>query len=256
MSSDRDHFTLLQEDSLHHEGGATLNRRSAIRTVGGIGAQVILGGCGGKDNPPNTSEDESAVESILDSPTTQRCVLTPAQVEGPFYLALKGSRTQMAVDQDGIPLEINLSVVDQTCQPIEGARVEVWHADARGIYSGFSEQVVDTTSQDFLRGDMISDVRGQVYFRSIYPGWYPGRAVHVHFKVSVHNAVRITSQFYFPDQISRAVYQHPIYRPRGAQDTSLDRDQFLQSVDQIQSNLIASVTPERSGYLAQMRITI
>ena len=255
MNSGRDHLVLLQEKRLDHESEATLNRRSAIRTVGGVGAQIILGGCGGKDNP-NTSEGESAEESILDSPHTKRCVLTPAQVEGPFYLALTGARTKMAVNQEGIPLEINLSVVDQTCQPVKGARVEVWHADARGIYSGFSEQVVDATDQDFLRGDMISDARGQVYFRSVYPGWYPGRAVHVHFKVSVRNNMRITSQFYFPDQISRAVYQHPIYRPRGVQDTSLARDKFLQSVGQIHTNLIASVVHEHAGYLAQMRITI
>jgi len=162
----------------------------------------------------------------------------------------------MAIDQEGVPLEINLSVVDQACQPVSGARVEVWHADVRGIYSGFAEQVVDTTNQDFLRGDMVSDTRGQVYFQSIYPGWYPGRAVHVHFKVSIDNTVRITSQFYLPDQVSHTVYQHATYQPRGMQDTPLSQDRFLQSTGHIQTNLIASVIPERAGYIAQLRITI
>ena len=78
--------------------------------------------------------------------------------------------------------------------------VEVWHANAQGVYSGFDGQTENTTGQDFLRGEAYSDAEGQVQLKSIYPGWYPGRAVHVHFKVSLHDSARITSQFYLPLQ--------------------------------------------------------
>ena len=93
-------------------------------------------------------------------------------------------------------------------------------------------------------------------FRSLYPGWYPGRAVHIHFKVSVDRSLRLTSQFYLPDEMSQEVYRGGLYQARGLQDTPLSHDRFLQELGDEHALLIAEVTPDHTGHIASLKITI
>ena len=99
------------------------------------------------------------------------------------------------------------------------ARVDIWHADAQGIYSGYpgqgDNQDLTTVGQKFLRGTQFTDSRGAASFKTIYPGWYPGRATHIHFKVLVDDRNVLTGQMYFPDAINEFIYANiPAYAGR------------------------------------------
>jgi protocatechuate 3,4-dioxygenase beta subunit len=106
-----------------------------------------------------------------------------------------------------------------TCRPIPNALAEIWHADAAGVYSGYSEQ--GTAGQTFLRGLQTSDADGIVEFQTIYPGWYRGRTTHIHFKVHFGNQTLVTAQLYFPESLSSTIYTTiSPYSTRGGKDTS------------------------------------
>lgn len=106
--------------------------------------------------------------------------------------------------------------VDAGCAPISGARVDVWHCDADGAYSGFQQAQGET----FCRGIQLTDDNGQVTFQTIYPGWYPGRITHIHFQVFFGDGQTATSQIAFPEDVTEAVYAVEPYAARG-QNTSV-----------------------------------
>jgi len=178
-----------------------IGRRDAIRVLGvttlGLGAAW---------------RSTSAVE----------CILTPAQTEGPYYVADATTRRDITEGKPGVPLRIRLTVRDATtCQKLPGAQVEIWHCDAAGVYSGVNG-AADTTT--FLRGRQVSDRKGKVLFDTIYPGWYTGRTPHIHVKVHVSGTTVHTGQLYFDDTVTRAVYQKEPYAARGAADTTNTTD--------------------------------
>jgi protocatechuate 3,4-dioxygenase beta subunit len=142
------------------------------------------------------------------------CVLTPEQTEGPYYIAGEKLRRDITEGRPGVPLLLRLKVVDaSSCRPIKGAAVDIWHADARGIYSGFGAGRANRT---FMRGIQRTDRTGLARFRSVYPGWYQGRTVHIHVKVHVAGNVVHTGQLYFPDSVTDRVFRRKPYsrRPR------------------------------------------
>src|SRR5882724_7472589 len=139
------------------------------------------------------------------------CFLTPQSIEGPYYLDPQLIRAQIAEGRAGVPLRVNLRVVDgATCKPSERARVDLWHADAQGVYSGYEgqgdKQNLSTVGQKFLRGTQFTDSEGAVSFETIYPGWYTGRATHMHFKVLLEDRNVLTGQMYFPDAVNEFIY--------------------------------------------------
>ena len=105
-------------------------------------------------------------------------------------------------------MTLTLAIVDinSDCAPLSGARVDVWHCDALGAYSGYQQPGVDTTNETFCRRIQLADAAGQVSFQTIYPGWYEGRITHVHFQVFLENGLAATSQIAFPQEITNAVY--------------------------------------------------
>jgi protocatechuate 3,4-dioxygenase beta subunit len=114
-------------------------------------------------------------------------------------------------------LTLRLTVVDaSTCRPIKGATVEIWHCDAGGVYSGFGEGAGNRT---FLRGAQRTDAKGLARLRTIYPGWYQGRTVHIHVKVHVGGNVVHTGQLYFSDAVTDAVYTRAPYSSRPGRST-------------------------------------
>jgi hypothetical protein len=144
------------------------------------------------------------------------CVLTPELTEGPYYIDGEKFRRDVTEGKPGTPLTLKTTVVNaSTCKPIKNAVVEIWHADANGDYSGFGN---GASSRTFLRGQQRTDAKGVATFATIYPGWYSGRAVHVHVKVHVGGNVVHTGQLFFPDAISSAVYAKAPYAVRGGTD--------------------------------------
>ncbi|MDO5613579.1 MAG: intradiol ring-cleavage dioxygenase [Paracoccus sp. (in: a-proteobacteria)] len=149
-----------------------------------------------------------AVQAGLITPNV--CALMPEVTEGPYYIDPGLIRADIREQRPGLPLRMRLQVVDPACNPIPGARVDVWQCDAQGNYSGYarqgSDRVDDTTGQTFLRGTQIAGQDGVAAFQSIYPGWYRGRTAHVHFKVFLDQRNVLTGQMFFPDSFSDGVY--------------------------------------------------
>jgi protocatechuate 3,4-dioxygenase beta subunit len=142
---------------------------------------------------------------------TPACILTPAATPGPFYFDPKLQRADITEGHPGAPLRMRFFVMDAAnCTPISGARVDVWHTRADGYYSGYPGQGdrrnVDTSGGTFMRGTQFADARGEANFRSVYPGWYAGRTVHVHFKIFIDDKDMLTGQMYFPDALSQYIF--------------------------------------------------
>jgi protocatechuate 3,4-dioxygenase beta subunit len=140
------------------------------------------------------------------------CVLTPEQTEGPYYIAGEKLRRNITEGRPGAPMLLRAFVVDATtCKPIRNAAVDIWHADAGGVYSGFGAGAANRT---FMRGVQRTNAKGRATFRTVYPGWYQGRTVHIHVKVHVGGNELHTGQLYFPDKTSDAVYKKAPYNQR------------------------------------------
>jgi len=133
----------------------------------------------------------------------------------------------------------------------------VWHADGLGLYSGYAGQ--DTGSakgETFLRGTQFSRADGDVRFNTIYPGWYPGRTPHIHFKAFIDNRNVITGQLYFPDHITEQVYATtPPYRERKRERDTFNASDFI-FVRQGGADTIVDLKQESGSYLASLVIGI
>ena len=146
-----------------------------------------------------------------------KCILAPEQTEGPYYIANEKVRRNITDGRRGVPLTLRATVVDaSTCKPIKGAAVDIWHCDAGGVYSGFGQ---GASSRTFLRGMQRTNVNGLALLKTIYPGWYQGRTVHIHVKVHVGGNVVHTGQLYFPDTLTDKVYRKAPYSSRPGRTT-------------------------------------
>jgi protocatechuate 3,4-dioxygenase beta subunit len=183
--------------------GTKLTRRSSLVGFGGF----LLAALGWRSTAAEAGPAGVASGAVA-------CVLTPEQTEGPYYIPREKLRRDITEGRPGAPLLLRLKVVDaSTCRPIKNAAVDIWHADALGVYSGFGSGRGNRT---FMRGVQRTDRTGLARFRSVYPGWYQGRTVHIHVKVHVAGNVVHTGQLYFPDKVTDRVFRRRPYsrRPR------------------------------------------
>jgi protocatechuate 3,4-dioxygenase beta subunit len=144
------------------------------------------------------------------------CVRTPESNDGPYYYTSSPRRRAVAEGRSGVPLKLRIAVASAlrpggACPPLSDAVVDIWHADADGLYSnvGADLQEEDTVGQTFMRGHQVTDATGMVEFDSVVPGWEIGRNVarttHVHVKVFHENKI-VTTQLYFPNQFIDELY--------------------------------------------------
>jgi protocatechuate 3,4-dioxygenase beta subunit len=185
--------------------------------------------------------------------TEAGCVLTPSQAEGPYFVDTGLMRSDIREGKPGAPLEVELRVLRADgCSPLAGAFVEAWHADAAGNYSGFGEEASGTHAgaQRFLRGFQQTDADGRVRFQTIYPGWYPGRAPHVHLMVRAGEGSLLTTQLYFPEAVNETVYATAPYAARRSRRTTNAEDGADQDA------LIGKVSPRGEGYESVFRLVV
>ncbi len=179
----------------------------------------------------DSAEDASAVEALTPAmfDALAICAMAPASAAGPFPTIDRMERREIHEGEPGEPLRLGIRVVDGECAPVPGAVVDIWHCDATGDYS---EYIDDGSGKDegegstFCRGLQRADSDGIVEFLSIYPGWYEGRAVHIHVTVTVDDDERLTAQLYFDEAYTDAVHQTGVYAEFGPPDTGWD-DDFL-----------------------------
>ena len=183
-----------------------------------------------------TSTAIAAEPTLASTPTAEvqagitlpSCVVSPAMTEGPYFVDEQLNRSDIRVNtadgkvSEGAPIQLTLRVLQAGsagCAPMQGALVDIWHCDAQGVYSDVTDRSFSTVGQDFLRGQQVTDANGQVTFTTIYPGWYPGRATHIHFKVrsaaSETQTHEFTSQLFFDDAFSEQVFAQPAYVKSG-----------------------------------------
>jgi protocatechuate 3,4-dioxygenase beta subunit len=194
-----------------HDHDVVLSRRGALARLGGFAVVTLSGTALGTRELLDAEDAEAAgngpaaVSSGLVS-----CVLAPEQTEGPYYVEDAAVRRNVTEGKPGVPLVLRLSVVNvASCRPIKGAAVEIWHCDASGTYSG-----VQGDTGMFLRGVQRTDAKGLALFRTVYPGWYQGRTVHIHTKVHLGGNVVHTGQLYFADAVTDAAYTRSPYNQR------------------------------------------
>jgi protocatechuate 3,4-dioxygenase beta subunit len=206
--------------------GRLLNRREALQALAGAGAAVALVGCGiGSSSAAQATATTSASTST--SGATPACVARPALTEGPYFVDERLNRSDIRSDPaDGsvrqgalLALTFRVSALTNACAPLGGASVDVWHCDALGVYSDVTDPSFSTVGKKFLRGYQLTDSAGVAQFTTIYPGWYQGRAVHIHFKIRSHTnsgaAYEFTSQLFFDDAITDQVHAQTPYSAKG-----------------------------------------
>jgi len=222
-----------------------LTRRGTLLKAGGLlGAVVGAGAWRALDDEEASAGGLAAVESGAVS-----CVLAPEMTEGPYYVGDERVRRDITEGKAGVPLTLRLRVLDvSTCKPIKGAAVDIWHCDALGVYSG-----VQGNSANFLRGVQRTDANGVATFRTVYPGWYRGRAVHIHVKVHVGGSVVHTGQFFFPANVTNVVAKRAPYSRHGTPDTPNASDSIFRNGG---SRSMLKLTRSGRGYVGAISMGV
>jgi protocatechuate 3,4-dioxygenase beta subunit len=211
------------------------------------------------------TEVTTAATATTDIAALPTCVVSPEMTEGPYFVDEKLNRSDIRTNtpdgavSEGTPFELTLRVskINGGCTTLEGAQVDIWHCDALGVYSDATDRSFNTVGQDFLRGYQVTDANGVVKFTTIYPGWYQGRAVHIHFKVRGTNSsgqnYEFTSQFFFDDAQSEQVFAQAPYASKGSGFLRNAQDNIFRGGGD-QTTL--TLTPSGSGYASTFDIGI
>lgn len=214
-------------DNDDEQVGRILTRREVLALLGVTGAGIVASRL-----PAQAQVASAMTPSGMHFPA---CIVTPSQTEGPYFTDRKLNRVDIRSDpsngklSEGTPLDLELKVFrvnNGTCEPLAGAMVDVWQCDAVGTYSDVRDTngFFTTTGQQFLRGYQETDATGVARFTTIYPGWYQGRCVHVHFKVRSSGNREFTSQLYFDDAITDKVHTVAPYTGKQGQRVRNERD--------------------------------
>lgn len=230
-----------------HRPKLFLSRRDVLAWFGIAGAAWLL--------EPTLIPRRATAESGEPS-----CFVLPQQTEGPYFVDERLNRSDIRSDPStgqvtrGIPLRLTIRVMGihgVNCQPLAGAMVDLWQCDAMGFYSDVRDPWFNTVGRKFLRGYQMTDQTGEARFITIYPGWYPGRTVHIHVKIRLvlHGRRRLefTSQLYFDDALTDQVLSQPPYASRGARATRNRQDWIFRHGG---DRLMLDPTPTDDGYAA------
>lgn len=227
--------------------------------------------------PPELSATQkNASTNATCSLTTSSVTLqgTPQQTEGPYFVEDMPNRSDIRSDtsngsvEQGIPLRLVIHVYgvnDGSCVPLKGAKLDLWHANSQGIYSGVKD--MGTAENNFLRGYQVTDNNGTVEFTTIYPGWYEGRAIHIHDKVRIFNGqekeLEWTAQLYFNNSINEQVHEQTPYNSHGPVKTTNEQDMIYTGASAdglIQKNsgeqLMVNLTKQGASYLGTFNVVL
>jgi protocatechuate 3,4-dioxygenase beta subunit len=238
--------------------------------------------------PPPFSQPELS-STQRSASTNQTCTLTPSlieiegtpqQIEGPYFVYDMHNRSDIRSDstngslQEGIPLRLVLHIYDVndtdgdgtgSCIPLKDAKVDIWHSNSQGVYSGVQD--AGTAENDFLRGYQMTDDNGTVQFTTIYPGWYEGRAIHLHIKIldydGSNETLEWTSQFYLNNSINELVHTQPPYSEHGPVPMTNEED-FIYTgpstdgliKDNTGQHLMLDMKKDKEGYVGTFNVGV
>jgi protocatechuate 3,4-dioxygenase beta subunit len=268
-------FPTIEPDDDDRLVGRVLTRREVLALLGAVSVSAVAAACAPgsvasgmvspsvSSAPAGSATATTSATAVAGAGSLPACVVVPALTEGPYYVDEKLERSDIRPDTstgkavEGAVLTIAwvVSKVDgSACVPLEGVLVDVWHCDAVGEYSDFGAE----QGHDFLRGYQHTDANGQATITTIYPGWYQGRAVHIHFKIRTDPAAtsggfEFTSQLFFDDAFSAKVYSSGVYASKGTPDTPNSSDGIYQ---QSRGMTLLDVVPDGDGYKATFELAI
>jgi len=206
-----------------------MERKNFLRAfaVAAAAGPMVLSAC--KKDATTTTSSTSTTTTTTGTTVTETgsCIVTATETEGPYpypggELTDPLDRSDITESQTGVALSLTINVVNANndCAPVANARVDIWHCNKDGYYSGYANQPgisgnLSYVGKTFLRGYQLADTSGQVKFTTIYPGWYGGRATHIHFEVYVDGVMKKTTQITFSETISDAVDVSTLYAALG-----------------------------------------
>jgi protocatechuate 3,4-dioxygenase beta subunit len=253
--------------------GRILPRREVLALFGSAGAAALLAACGGEsasERPTAVSTQASSGgggavatqatgSAAAASTAVPSCVVVPALTEGPYFVDEGLDRSDIRSDptsgtiKPGTLLNMNFNVSrvsGQSCTVLSNAKVDIWHCDAQGAYSDVSDNMVGSTrGLKFLRGYQMTDSSGKASFTTVYPGWYPGRAVHIHFKIRYENR-EFTSQLFFDESLSTQLFTQAAYQKSGNRTMNSADSIYRQAGDV----LLLQLSPSGDGYSTTFNI--
>jgi protocatechuate 3,4-dioxygenase beta subunit len=238
--------------------GQILSRRDALKILG-VGSAALLA------TYTASQGSSTLISTSSDNISALACVVRPELTIGRDFIDNQLNRSDIRSEPSdhsvkaGLPLTLNIlvsSVANHSCTPIRGAKIDIWQCDALGHYSGISDPAFDTTGLKFLRGYQLTDAKGAVQFQTIYPGWYSGRAVHIHFTIRTRGAnnqdYQFTSQLFFDDTLTDKVYSLKPYSEKPQRNTRNANDNiFKTGGQQLLLNLQGNTT---SGFIGKINI--
>jgi protocatechuate 3,4-dioxygenase beta subunit len=237
--------------------GRVLTRRELVGVLTAGGVAMVAGLRIGS---------HEGLEAVLGA--VPSCAVRPELTVGPYFVDHQLNRGDIRSEPStgaispGVPLALAFNVsqiAGGRCVPLPGAVVDVWQCDARGVYSGVADGRlgIDTAGQRFLRGYQVTGSDGRAAFQTIYPGWYVGRAVHIHFKIRTSaapaGAYEFTSQLFFDDELTDRLHQDPAYDGRRERRLLNAGDSIYR---QSGGRMLVSPIKEGSGYAGSFDIAL
>ena len=259
----------MQLDDDDRPIGRVLTRRDAVRLLAASGAAVVVGCRPGAQRAGRETASAAASTGGGNAGAVSglpRCVAKPELTVGPYFVDKQLDRSDVRVEpttgqvKPGEPIQLTFNVnqiANGQCSPLPGAMVDIWQCDAAGMYSGVNDRMIgfNTEGQKFLRGYQVSDANGVARFTTIYPGWYQGRAVHIHFKIRTpaeaaladQTAYEFTSQLFFDDTLTNQVHRAEPYAAKGSGRLLNARDGIYREGGDV---LLLNVALAQNGYSA------
>jgi protocatechuate 3,4-dioxygenase beta subunit len=214
--------------------------------MGAAGAALAFG-CGGSPTTPSDTSGTTTTGS-----TNSTCAVTPTETIGPYPSLTDLFRSDIRDGKGGTVLTLTVKVVNTSaaCAAVPNANVEIWHVDSAGNYSQYGTQ----TAQTFLRGIQTTNSNGEVTFTTIYPGWYQGRATHIHLEVTINGVSRKVTQIAIPESVNNTVHRSGVYASRGANPISNLSDGIF--ADSLSSEIVTPTGDVSGGYLATFQVGV
>lgn len=225
-----------------------VGRREAMGSLGAAGAALAFG-CG-SESPANASPPPA--NNNTTASTNATCAVTPNETVGPFPSLSDLVRSDIREGKPGTMLTLTVKVVNANsgCTAVANASVEIWQCDAAGSYSSYGSQA----GQTYLRGIQVTNANGEATFVTIYPGWYQGRATHIHVEVTISGVSRKVTQIAFAESVNAAVHATGVYASRGANPTTNTSDGIF--ADSLAAELVTPTGNPTSGYTATFQVGV